>query len=177
MPAGDRVDAGFRLVYARQNWRHFVETGELGRTLVRMCLLAEPLFPLSFMLGSILPEEVCIRLVVNGDTEAARVPVALADEPAVDAFEVVVATLNGLLDRQGIGERFAIGTAAARGRADSIGGSSWPHPKARARQHRPRSGGPRWSSPPSGGSTSTRAIRSCWPSTWSGWRCWRGSDH
>ena len=31
MAAGDRVDGGFRLVYARQNWRHFVETGELGR--------------------------------------------------------------------------------------------------------------------------------------------------
>ena len=105
---GERVDAGFRLVYAGQTWRHFVEAGELGRTLVHLCLLAEPMFPLSFVVESIFPEETRVRLVLNGDTEVVRVPVALANEPALDGLEIVILALAELLGRRGIAERFEI---------------------------------------------------------------------
>jgi hypothetical protein len=50
VPVTSIRQGGFVVPYGMQTWRSFVEDGDLGRTLVRMCVLAERVVPLSFVL-------------------------------------------------------------------------------------------------------------------------------
>ncbi|HEY7371149.1 MAG TPA: hypothetical protein VIF57_03150 [Polyangia bacterium] len=98
--------AGFVVPYGMQTWRSFVEGGDLGRTLVRLCVLAGRAVPLSFVLERGPAASVTVVFVLRGESFEVSCGSDLLEESAADGLALILRGLNGVLAARGVDRRF-----------------------------------------------------------------------
>ncbi len=79
--------------YCMQPWRRFVQTGALGRSLIKLCVLAQPVVPLSFVLQRADENDIQMTFVMAGTSFDAAFRSGWDDDAKI-AIEWLLALLN-----------------------------------------------------------------------------------
>jgi len=125
VPVTSIRQGGFVVPYGMQTWRSFVEDGDLGRTLVRMCVLAERVVPLSFVLDRGPAFGVKVSFILAGESIDVVCGPELVEEPAADGLVVILRGLNAALRSGKIDRRFVVEEKDYRLLLLDVRGAAW----------------------------------------------------
>jgi hypothetical protein len=117
--------AGFVVPYGMQTWRAFVEGGDLGRTLVRICVLGGRAVPVSFVLDRSPASEIKVGFVLRGEAFEVTCGADRLDEQAVDGLVSILRGLNAALAARRIDRRFVVDEGDHRLVLLDAGAAAW----------------------------------------------------